>query len=412
MMGGTSRKSRGLVPQSPFRCPHPSSFLVIRILCLLSAVTLAIVAPAVRVLAADSDSGKPEGLELGDRAPDFELPGVDGKTHTLDEYDDAKLLLIIFTCNHCPTAQAYEERIKKLDAEYGIRGVKLVAISPNDPDAVRPSECGWSDVGDSLEDMKFRAKDAEFEFPYLYDGETQETSRAYGAVATPHVFLFDEDRRLRYTGRIDDEEVETVTDHTTRNAIDALLAGKEPPITKTRVFGCSVKWSDKAKAAYEWIAKQDAEEVTVSMIDEAGIKKLVANKKDESGDADWRLVNLWATYCVPCMAELPEFEQLQRQFSMRSFEVVTISLDSVRKKDDVAKLLKKLKVSVTNYQTTMTDLEAFAEAFDPKFDGGLPYTVLIAPGGKIAHRVSGEIDPSKLRRDIVEHIGRTYAARR
>lgn len=376
--------------------------------CVMASVCLA----TSISIAAEATATDIKPIEIGDRAPDFDLPGVDGKNHTLAEYSDAELLLVIFTCNHCPTAQAYEERMRQLDKTYGPKGVKLVAISPNAPDAVRASECGWTDVGDSLDDMKIRAKTAKFEFPYLYDGETQVTSHEYGAVATPHAFLFDKERTLRYSGRIDDSEVETVTDHTTRDAIEALLAGKEPAVTKTRTFGCSVKWADKTKGAMEWIAEQDAAPVTLKMLDGDGLKKLVANAKTEEGDENYLLINLWATNCVPCIIELPEFEQISRHFDMRSFDVVTISLDRQSKHDDALKLLKQRKVSLENYHTSITDLEEFADIVDKDFDGGLPYTLLIAPGGKIVHRVSGEIDPLELRRSIVDIIGRTYASPR
>src|SRR5688500_391642 len=163
-------------------------------------LTAVIFAPRV-VAAAD-----PRPLEIGAAAPDFNLPGVDGKNHSLKDFAAAKVLVVLFTCNHCPTAQAYEERVMKMHADYKDKGVALVAISPNDPLAVRLDELGYTDVGDSLEDMQVRAKDRGFQFPYLYDGETQKASRAYGALATPHVFIFDRDRKLRYQGRIDDSE--------------------------------------------------------------------------------------------------------------------------------------------------------------------------------------------------------------
>src|SRR6202451_1271319 len=149
---------------------------------------------------ADEDDQHPT-LALGSAAPDFSLPGIDGKTHTLSEYSDAQVLAIVFTCNHCPTAQLYESRIKKLADDYRGRGVTLVAIEPNDPEAVWLSELGYTDVSDSLDEMKIRAEYRHFNFPYLYDGETQSVSRAYGPKATPHVFVFDEDRKLRYEGR-------------------------------------------------------------------------------------------------------------------------------------------------------------------------------------------------------------------
>ena len=179
-----------------------------------------LLASAFSVAATVADADDYPALEIGSSAPDFDLPGVDGNNHKLSDYADAKALLVIFTCNHCPTAQAYEARIKKLHAGYRDRGVQLVAISPNDAEAVRLDELGYSDLGDSLEDMKIRAEDAGFEFPYLYDGDTQSVSKAYGAKATPHTFLFDENRKLRYTGRIDNGEVDDPTRHDLRQAID------------------------------------------------------------------------------------------------------------------------------------------------------------------------------------------------
>ena len=136
----------------------------------------------------------PETLKIGSPAPDFSLPGVDGKTYTLESFKDADILVLVFTCNHCPTAQAYEDRIKQLAADYRDRKVALVAISPNDPLAVRLDELGYSDLSDSFEEMKTRAKDRGYNFPYLYDGENQKVSLAYGPVATPHVFIFDRAR--------------------------------------------------------------------------------------------------------------------------------------------------------------------------------------------------------------------------
>ena len=213
-------------------------------------------------------------LELGAAAPDFALPGVDGKTYRLTDFAAAKVLVIVFTCNHCPTAQAYEDRMIQLHADFKDRSVALVAISPNDPLAVRLDELGYTDLSDSLEEMKTRAKDRGFTFPYLYDGDTQAASAAFGVLATPHVFIFDSDRKLRYQGRIDDSDVGVVKSHDTRNAIEALLARRPVPVATTRVFGCTTKWSDKRPTAAESLAKWDAEEVAVQTIDEAGVRQV------------------------------------------------------------------------------------------------------------------------------------------
>jgi len=138
------------------------------------------------------------------------------------------ILVIVFTCNHYRTAQAYEDRIKKLTSDYKNKGVAVVAISPNDPEAVRLGELGYSDMGDTFEEMKIRVKDKGYNFPYLYDGKTQAVTMAYGAVATPHLFIFDNQRKLRYVGRFDDSEKakQQVKSNDAINAVEAILAGK------------------------------------------------------------------------------------------------------------------------------------------------------------------------------------------
>ena len=136
-------------------------------------------------------------LALGSPAPNFALPGVDGKIHKLSDYADSKILVVVFTCDHCPIAQMYEQRIQKLYDDYSKRGVAVVAIMGNDPKATLIGELDSSDMGDTLAEMKIRAKYKHLQYPYLYDGATQSVADAYGPQATPHVFVFDQDRHLR-----------------------------------------------------------------------------------------------------------------------------------------------------------------------------------------------------------------------
>ncbi len=363
----------------------------------------------VLVYLCETSQASPDGLKplgIGAAAPDFELPGVDGKTYRLSDFADAEVLVVIFTCNHCPTAQAYEDRMAQLHADYKDRSVALVAISPNDPQAVRLDELGYSDLGDSFDEMKIRAKDKCFEFPYLYDGETQTTSTAYGALATPHVFIFDAKRKLRYIGRIDDSDVRTVTSHDARNAIDALLTGKPVPLERTRVFGCSTKWSDKREFASRAVQRWNAEEVTLDKIDEAAVKNLSENQTEKL-----RLVNVWATWCVPCVEELSELVTINRMYRRRKFELITISLDDAADRDSVLDCLKQQHVSSTNYIFNSADRDNLADALDKDWKGPVPYTILVAPGGKVLYREHDSIDPMKLKKIIVGHLGRTYASR-
>lgn len=357
-------------------------------------------AAAVPAMAAPPDF---QTLEIGAPAPDFELPGVDDKSHRLRDFDDAELLMVVFTCNHCPTAQAYEERILKLHEDYQDRGVALVAISPNDPLAVRLDELGYTDLNDSLEEMKIRAEDRGFTFPYLYDGETQKVSAAYGVIATPHVFIFDRSRRLRYAGRIDDSEVKEVKSHDARSALDALLAGKPVPVEKTRVFGCSTKWSDKREEAKKSIEKWNQEPVELELLDEAGLKELAANKTE-----NYRLINVWATWCVPCVTELPELVTMNRMYRGRNFEMITISADNPEDREKALEVLGELHVSSKNYLFDSTDRDKLFDGLDAKWQGGIPYTVLIAPGGEVVYRKHDSIDPRELKKIIADRLGRTY----
>jgi thiol-disulfide isomerase/thioredoxin len=349
----------------------------------------------------------PKGLDLNGLLPPFNLPGVDGKMHTAKEYADAKVLVLMFTCNHCPTAQAYEDRIIKLESDYRDKGVKLIAISPNNAEAVRLDELGYADLGDSLADMKVRAKNKNYQFPFLYDGETQKFSRKVGVKVTPQVFIFDADRKLRYNGRIDNSEVHEVTSRDTRNALDDLLAGREVKVPTTRVFGCSTKWKEKASG----VAKSDAawakRPVEIETIDAAGLKTLVANKGE-----DYLLLNVWATWCQPCVAEFPELVKMQRMYGRRHFKLATLSVDNPDHKEQASKFLKRSQAAMINYLYTGTDRDELAEALDPKWSGPIPFTILVAPGGEVIYRKEGLLDAQALKTIIADTLGRTYASRK
>jgi thiol-disulfide isomerase/thioredoxin len=336
-------------------------------------------------------------LRIGSAVPDFNLPGVDGRNYRLQDFSDARILTVIFTCNHCPTAQAYEERIKRLVADFRPRGVAFVAINPNSPAGVRLDELGYTDVDDTLESMKIRAAQRQFNFPYLDDGPTEVVSKQYGPVATPHVFVFDAQRKLRYQGRVDDNERESrVKSHDTRQALEALLAGQEPPVTETKVFGCSTKWDDKAESSRRWLEKVRKEPVTVQPADAAALRELRANK---SGPV--RLVNVWATWCGPCVAEFDELVETNLRFRHRDFELVTVAAQFPDEKDQVLRFLQKHHASTRNLYFGETDKYKLIEALDPDWSGALPHTLLLGPGGDVLFRQTGEIDFLALRRKIV-----------
>ena len=339
-------------------------------------------------------------LAIGSSAPDFALPGIDGKTHKLSDYAASKVLAIVFTCNHCPTAQLYEPRIKKLAADYANKGVALVAIQPNNPNAIRLDELGYTDVSDSLAEMKIRAAYRHFNFPYLYDGETQSVSRAYGPKATPHVFIFDQQRKLRYEGRIDNSQRESlVKTQDARNAINALLAGQPVQVAHTGVFGCSTKWISKEASRAEEMKKIETEPVRLDMASADDLKKLRANPTGKV-----LLVNFWATWCGPCVHEFPDIETTYRMYRLRDFDLVMVSTNMPDEKAGVMKVLEREHASSRNLLFGSTDTYAMQAAFDPKWESGVPYTVLLAPDGKGLYREEGEVDILKLRRIILANL--------
>lgn len=357
-------------------------------------------AAVVLALAGARAAEQPPTLPLGASAPDFKLPGVDGREHALQDFASAKALVVVFTCNHCPTAQYYEERLKQLVADYQPKGVAVVAIMPNDPQSVRLDELGWTDLSDTFAEMKIRARDRGFNFPYLYDGDTEAVARAYGPVATPHVFLFDASRKLRYAGAIDDSErVQHAKVHYLRDALDAVLAGKEPPVTKSKVVGCSVKWAGKADAVKAYLEKLAEEPVTMEKADAAA---LAALRKNDSGK--FRLVNFWATWCAPCVAEFSEFVTINRMYRHRDFELVTVSVNRPDEEPAVLAFLKKQQASNRNLIFASTDREKLMNAFDPDWPGPVPFTVLISPEGKILYRELGSIDALAVRRAVVKEM--------
>ena len=354
----------------------------------------------ILVVPAFCDEGGPPTLAVGAAAPDFCLPGIDGQSHCLKDYAASKILVLAFTCNHCPTAQLYEGRIKQLAEDYRDRGVTLVAIEPNNPAAVRLDEMGYTDVGDSFEEMKVRAAYRQFNFPYLYDGETQKVARAYGPTATPHLFILDAERKLRYEGRVDNNPREPlVTVRDARNALDALLAGKAVPVARTPSVGCSTKWIYKEEGSKEELAEIEARPVSVKP---ASAEDLKALRKNSTGKLV--LVNFWATWCGPCFKELPELETMYRMYGHRAFDLVTVSINYPDEQPGVLAALQKQHATSKNLLLGSTDIYPLMAAFDSEWNAAVPYSMLIRPDGTVAYKIQGSIKPLELRRLIIANL--------
>jgi thiol-disulfide isomerase/thioredoxin len=339
----------------------------------------------------------PQPLAIGSPAPDFRLPGVDGETYTLESFRSAKALAVVFTAVHCPTAEVYENRLKQLVEDYRSKGVAFAVIQPNNARALRLDEMGYTDLGDSLEDMKIRAEYRKFNFPFLYDGETQEISRLYGPVATPHVFLFDAERKLRYHGRIDSNPREAfakVPD--ARNAIDAVLLGTPVPVERTPAIGCSIKWLDKT-------ASHDAEQAAFAKepvpLEKLTIEQARALRRNMTGRT--LLVNFWATWCAPCVEEFPDLQNTWRMYRKRPFQLVTVSVNYPDEEKAVRAFLESQKASSRNFIPATMDPSSIVQAFDPSWSGGVPYSMVIGPDGKVLHKSNGRVDILEARRSIL-----------
>ncbi len=188
----------------------------------------------------------------------------------------------------------------------------VVAIEGNDPKALRIDELDSSDISDTLDEMKIRAEYKNLKYTYLYDGDTQAVTRAYGPQATPHVFVFDQDRKLRYEGRFDSNfRIEQVKSTEARDAIDALLAHKDPSVTHTGAFGCSTKWAEKKAQSDESMRKIEAQPVTVELASADDLKKLRANPTGK-----YLVVNFWATWCGACIHEMPDLQDTFRMYNV------------------------------------------------------------------------------------------------
>ena len=382
------------------RFRHRSGLPLAAFLAIFCAFTLG----CLRLAAQDSAepaSDVPPILAIGAHAPGFNLPGIDGKMHQLSDYASSKVLVVIFNCDHCPIAQMYEHRIKDLVTDYKGRSVSIVVIMGNDPKAIHLSEMGHTDLGDSFPEMKLRAAYRHFNYPYLYDGDTQAVALKYGPTATPHAFIFDEHRVLRYEGRIDNNpREELVTKHFAREAIDDLLDGKPIEVQSTPAVGCSTKWAYKETGANTELAEDNQKPVAVEMVT---ADQLTALRKNVGTDK-LLLVNLWATWCGPCVVEFPKLEQMVRQYAKRQLQIVTVSINNPDEKKFVLDFLKEQHAFNRNLLFDGNDSDDAVKAFGTDWKGGVPYTVLIGMNGEILYKTQGAMNALEVRRAILKNL--------
>jgi thiol-disulfide isomerase/thioredoxin len=360
-------------------------------------------------------------LKLGEEAPVFNLKGTDNQFHSLAEYQDGSVLVVAFISNHCPTSIAVIPRMLEWYKKVKSRGVKLVAINPNHPLGLRPDEYGYSEFDETFEHNQLFEKKYQFTFDYLYDGDQQKAAKEYGCLATPHFFVFNKDKKLVYKGRFDDSrflDVNTIKSKDLEKAVDEVLTDKKVTVAETRPLGCSTKWQEKQVSVKEDDIFWDKQPVVLESISAEKVKKLRENKTKK-----YRLINVWASYCGPCVHEFPELVKTARKFALRNFELVTISLDDIKDTESVKIFLEKQNVIVPKkilpslkeekrngnaYIYSSVSIDALASVLDLSWDGSVPFTILIEPGGKILFRQEGEVNGEELRQKILDVMGRTF----
>jgi len=248
--------------------------------------------------------------------------------------------------------------------------------------------------------MKVRAEFRKFNFPYLYDGETQAVAHQYGPKVTPHIFIFDAERKLRYEGRIDDRMQEAkskVSD--ARNALDAMLAQKPVAVAHTAVFGCSTKWNEHLESAQAEMKEWNARPVSVETISLDGLRQLRASAPGKT-----LMINFWATWCAPCQTEYPALLETYLWYRSRDFEFVSVAMQEPAEQPAVLKFLQKQHSAVRNLMLDSDDVYAAMAAFDPAWESGVPFTIVIAADGKVLLRQQGEVNKLELRRKILGNL--------
>ncbi len=337
-------------------------------------------------------------LDIGEQAPDFRLIGTDERFHSLDDYHSAEALVVVFTSNVCPYAQAYQERLKVFADDYQDKGVQVVAISTNSPLSMTEEDRAYSPVHDTYESMRVWAEGMELNYDYLYDGDDHEVALKFGPEALPHAFVFDSDQKLRYKGSLDFNPKPTLANlEYIRLAVDAVLRGGTIIRNERLPIGCDVQWSwlqdHKVKADSIW----DERTVNLQDLSLDSLKTLLVNFSNQA-----RMINFWATWCGPCKKEFPDLMDLQRSYGKRPFELITISLDELDQREHALKFLQQIHAPTPNFILTDGKEELQEEIF-PWWDGTLPFSIIIEPKGELYKVYQGPINSQTVRKDIIDH---------
>ena len=339
-------------------------------------------------------------LDNQENMPPFQLPGIDGRIYDSTEFNKSELLVIVFLSNHCRTSQIFQHRIIRLATEYRNKGLAVVAISPNDPEAILPDELSHSELGDTLPEMALRAKKLLYPFPYLYDGKTQEVAKAYGVRVTPHAFLFDKKRKLRYSGRIGDPKNPEREDRAElRIAVNSLIHGIEPAVVRGLVFGNSIKWIKDRVIAQKTRERFARESVYLK---NANIRTLQFVRRNDSKLP--KLIYVWSNKDKNNRQELLQLAAIHKIYRKRGLKLVTICVDGNDFTDVAKKLLIETQSSGTNYICSGTDISPVVELRAEEGIETTPFLGLLTSEAKIFYRSTKGVEPLTIKRHIIEAL--------
>ncbi len=341
-------------------------------------------------------------LENGDQMPNFRLKGTDGKIHDSDAYASWPLLAIVFISNHCPVSQSFQEELLLLEKDFAAKGFKLIAVSPNDPQAIPPDELAFSDLGDSYAEMKIRAKDLNYTFPYLYDGLSQDVSQAFGVRVTPHAYLFDANRSLRYSGRIGDSKNPSNRNRQElRQALKALMGGGSPKVEEGPTFGSSIKWKKNRHLVQKINERFSRETIVLKHADKrtyAFIRKNVSSRP--------KLIYVWSSRDENHREDLLKISALHKIYRKRGIEFITACIDGVDEREKTHNILRNTLCSSQNYISEGTEISPFADLRGESSDRITPFLGLLDYSGKISYRSTKGIYEIEIKKEVLKTLNR------
>jgi peroxiredoxin len=345
-----------------------------KVLTALIVVTL--ISLSVLTIREQAATAQANALSIGQEAPDFTLKDLSGRRHSLRDYR-GKTVVVSFLSTQCPIVDAYHERIRKLAADYEQRGVVILGLYPNN--------------NEPLSAVKAKAAEQKLSFPVMKD-EGSQVADLYHAQSTPEMFVIDGAGRLRYHGRIDNSpELPRVRRHDLREALDELLAGQAVTVAETRAFGCAIKRA-KPAAQSKAATKASAAAAPVARLKPAEFPKL-----KEQAQGKVLVVNFWATWCGPCVAEFPEFVRLDEKYRARGVEIIAISADETAElQSKVVPFIRKQKARFDVYVQDTDDPDEMIRQFSSEWSGALPATFVFDRQGRLSYSVLGLIDREKL----------------